>query len=299
MDFDLNLLKVFDALMSEGSATRAAAKLGVSQAAVSASLSKLRRVYEDSLFTRTPRGLAPTPRALEIAPLLQDAIDSIAGSFGNVLDGEVDRYLRIGLSDDIEVAFGRRILDTILTVFPRARPVLRQIHSGISAEMLRDRSVDIAVGSGGMTGPGLQRQSVGESGYLTMSFSPPANGRAFTVEEFCFRSHLLISSSGLVGAVDTALLEMGLRRRVAASTSHFAATAFLLTGTSWISTIPSHAAVALAQKSELFISECPIPLRTYPIEVGSTVANLRDVFIARSLDALASSLRQAMAEAST
>ena len=63
VDLDLNLLKVFEALHDEGSASRAALRLGVTQSAVSAALRRLRGVYDDPLFARTGRGLTPTLRA--------------------------------------------------------------------------------------------------------------------------------------------------------------------------------------------------------------------------------------------
>lgn len=67
--FDLNLLRVFEALYQEGSATRAAVRLNLGQSAVSAALGRLRAMYGDPLFTRTGRGLTATQRAHELSPL--------------------------------------------------------------------------------------------------------------------------------------------------------------------------------------------------------------------------------------
>src|ERR1700752_4936501 len=69
---DLNLLRVFHALAEEGSVTRAGARLGLSQSAVSHALNRLRYALHDELFVRGPAGMRPTPRALEIAPRLQE-----------------------------------------------------------------------------------------------------------------------------------------------------------------------------------------------------------------------------------
>jgi LysR family transcriptional activator of mexEF-oprN operon len=74
VDVDLNLLKVFEALYEESSASRAALRLGVSQSAVSASLRRLRDVYGDALFMRTGRGLAPTLRANQLRPVIGEAL---------------------------------------------------------------------------------------------------------------------------------------------------------------------------------------------------------------------------------
>src|ERR1044071_8296917 len=66
---DLNLLKAFDALISERTVTRAAGRIGLSQPAMSHALSRLRSLFADDLFVRTQSGMEPTAHAREIAPL--------------------------------------------------------------------------------------------------------------------------------------------------------------------------------------------------------------------------------------
>ena len=68
---DLNLLRVFDAMMEERSTTRAGDRLGVTQSAVSHSVARLRDLFGDELFIRTPFGMEPTPRARSLAPRLR------------------------------------------------------------------------------------------------------------------------------------------------------------------------------------------------------------------------------------
>ncbi|MCM3274381.1 LysR family transcriptional regulator, partial [Paenibacillus elgii] len=101
---DLNLLKVFEALYEEGGASRAALRLDLTQSAVSAALGRLRVIYADPLFVRTGRGLAPTPRADELKPILSDALDRCRESLAIAADGgeRVGRTISIGLSDDFE-----------------------------------------------------------------------------------------------------------------------------------------------------------------------------------------------------
>jgi DNA-binding transcriptional LysR family regulator len=75
--FDLNLLIVFDAVMQERSVTRAGSKIGLSQPAVSHALSRLRYMLKDELFIRTPDGMAPTPRAEQLAGPLRRALSDM------------------------------------------------------------------------------------------------------------------------------------------------------------------------------------------------------------------------------
>ena len=80
MDFhgiDLNLLAAFDALMNERNVTRAAARVGVSQPAMSAALSRLRTLFGDPLFLRSAQGLLPTPKAREMAEPISRALKQI------------------------------------------------------------------------------------------------------------------------------------------------------------------------------------------------------------------------------
>src|ERR1700744_3349517 len=74
---DLNLLKVFDAVMEERSVLRASHKVALSQSAVSHSLARLREMLGDELFIRTGAGMQPTARALTMAPLVRDALRSL------------------------------------------------------------------------------------------------------------------------------------------------------------------------------------------------------------------------------
>ncbi|MDQ8727403.1 LysR family transcriptional regulator [Bradyrhizobium sp. LHD-71] len=74
---DLNLLKVFDAIMEERSVLRASQKVALSQSAVSHSLARLREMLDDELFVRTATGMQPTGRALTMAPQVRQALRSL------------------------------------------------------------------------------------------------------------------------------------------------------------------------------------------------------------------------------
>src|SRR5207302_2440073 len=77
---DLNLLVVFDAIMRERSVTRAGQRLGLSQPAMSHALTRLRHMLKDELFVRSPNGMAPTPRAEELATPIRIALDGLQQS---------------------------------------------------------------------------------------------------------------------------------------------------------------------------------------------------------------------------
>lgn len=167
---DLNLLKVFEALYEEGGASRAALRLGLTQSAVSAALARLRVIYADPLFARTGRGLAPTPRADELKPILSDALDRCRASLAIAADGgeRVGRTIAIGLSDDFEIALGRALIDAVAREAAGIRLIFRQTHSGIAGDALLRHGVDLAIASGGFSANGLSRRAVATGGYACL-----------------------------------------------------------------------------------------------------------------------------------
>jgi len=289
---DLNLLLVFQMLMSELSATRAAARLGLSQAAVSASLRRLRALYGDPLFTRTQRGLLPTPRAVILQPLIEEALGIISGTLDSASPQAEDRakvvVVRVGLSDDFEMAFGAGIIKLIKQRMPNVRIILRQTNSFVAAQALNDKEIDLAITSGGVTDSRLKHISVGSSDYMIVYDPRSRPGREpFTVEEYLSRDHILVSYSGLSGVTDDVLAEHGLRRRVLAATTHFSALSFLLWNSDALATIPSHAARALCGQGPFEMGACPLPFPRYAFGVSwrfdtvrtPTIMQVRDLII--------------------
>lgn len=278
---DLNLLVVFRILMSELNATRAAARLGLSQAAVSASLRRLRTVYGDPLFLRTQRGLRPTPRAIILQPLIEEALGIIDGTLDSV-NSQIDDWakiilVRIGLSDDFEMAFGARIMEQTRQTMPHVRIVLRQTNSLVAAQALNDKEIELAITSGGFNDGRLKHLSLGSSDYAVVYdrlHREPSH--PFTVNEYVSRDHILVSYSGLSGITDDVLAEHGLRRKIRAATTHFSALPFLLRETDAIATIPSHAAQALCKVGPFAISACPLPFPRYAFGVSWRFDTLRN-----------------------
>ncbi|MGF6668205.1 LysR family transcriptional regulator [Pseudomonas monsensis] len=270
---DLNLLKVFEALHEESSASRAALRLGVTQSAVSAALRRLREVYGDQLFVRTGRGLAPTLKADQLKPVVSEALNKCRQSLA-MIDPTTEHYegrsVTIGLSDDFEIAYGRRLIEDIAHSAPKLRLIFRQTHSQIVARALMERHFDLAITAGGFAERLLSRQVLGEGGYacLVDPASLVPGQPQMDLEAFVAREHLLVSSGGFIGITDEGLAALGLSRRVCASTTHFAALPYLLTGSQAVATIPAHAARSIAALSGLSVLPCPLALPRYPIELG-------------------------------
>ncbi|MCO7520034.1 MULTISPECIES: LysR family transcriptional regulator [unclassified Pseudomonas] len=273
IDIDLNLLKVFEALHDEGGASRAALRLGLTQSAVSAALRRLRQVYDDPLFVRTGRGLSPTLRANQLKPLISEALGKCRQSLA-LLDPEANHFegrsLSLGLSDDFEIAYGQALIAAVRRQAPGLRLIFRQTHSQIVAQGLLERSLDLALTSGGFAQRLLSRVVLGDGDYQCLvdpaSLAP---GQAqLSLDAFVEREQILVSSGGFVGIVDEALAAVGKHRTICAATSHFAALGHLLKGTRYLATLPGHAARAIASNTGLQVLPCPLALPRYPIELG-------------------------------
>ena len=296
-DIDLNLLKVFEALHEESSASRAALRLGVTQSAVSAALRRLREVYGDQLFVRTGRGLAPTLQANQLKPVISDALNKCRQSLA-MLDPAANQYegrsVAIGLSDDFEIAYGRRLIEEIARRAPKLRLIFRQTHSQIVARALMERSIDLAITAGGFAERLLSRQVLGEGGYACLvdpaSLAP--GQQHIELQEFVTREHILVSSGGFIGITDEGLAAVGLSRRVCASTTHFAALPFLLKGSQAVATIPAHAAASIAALSGLALLPCPLALPRYPVELGWRTSTQIDPVLVKVREVIAATFSQ-------
>ncbi|MCM2491684.1 LysR family transcriptional regulator [Burkholderia glumae] len=292
-DVDLNLLKVFEVLFDEGGASRAAIRLDLTQSAVSAALRRLRALYGDPLFVRTGRGLAPTARARELKPLIGEALDRCRQSlaFGAPAPASFEgRAVSVAMSDDFEIAFGGRLIECAARLAPGLRVIFRQTHSQIVGDALANREVDLAIAAGGFATRGLGHMALGHGRYACLVDPAAAPDRlVLTLDDFLAREHVLVSSGGVVGIVDEALAEIGRRRTVRASTTHFAALSFLLRGTPAVATIPHHAAEALARMTGLGLVACPLAMPAYPVALGWRVSTLRDAAVAKLRQAIVDS----------
>ncbi|ROL78097.1 LysR family transcriptional regulator [Pseudomonas chlororaphis] len=291
---DLNLLKAFEALHDESSASRAALRLGVTQSAMSAALRRLRELYGDQLFVRTGRGLAPTLRANQLKPVVSEALNKCRQSLAMV-DPHASHYqgrsVAIGLSDDFEIAYGRRLIEEVARRAPKLRLIFRQSHSQIVGEALLQRSIDLAISAGGFAERMLSRQVLGEGSYLCLAdpASLAPGQQAIDLDEFVAREHVLVSSQGFIGITDEGLAALGLSRQVCASTTHFAALPHLLKGSQAVATIPAHAARSIAELTGLALLPCPLDLPRYPIELGWRTSAQIDPVVLKVREAIVAS----------
>jgi len=235
--------------------------------------------------------------ANQLKPVVSEALDKCRQSLSMASPRPASfagRSVTIGLSDDFEIAIGRRLMAVLARRAPELRVIFRQSHSQIVSDALLDRSIDLAITCGGISSRILSRELLGEGDYSCL-FDPQktdVDPATFDVEQFVERDQILVSSGGFVGVVDEGLALLGLKRRVVASTTHFAALPYLLKGTPAIATIPDHAAQAIADLSGLRVLPCPLALRRYPVELGWRTQELIEASVIQAKAAIKECFQQ-------
>jgi len=243
-DFDLNLLSVIVALEEQRSVSRAAARLGRSQPAVSAALSKLREQFRDPLFLRVGNLMQPTPRAVAIANTARAVLDTVGTqiladpSFDAAAS---DRDVRLALSDVGEMVFLPRILREIRRLMPKA--ALRSLTPPAAevAHELEGGGLDLAIGYF----PDLQRsscfqQTLFDDGFacLIRADHPIATDR-LTLRQFLQLEHAVVRvESRSEEVIEQYLARKRIQRRVALRTPHFATAPMIVAQSDLIVTVP-------------------------------------------------------------
>lgn len=146
---DLNLLRLFEAIHAEGSVSRAALRMSVSQPTMSHALARLRAVYRDPLFVRRAGGVAPTPRADRLAAAMRQAmhlIDAAAGDGDRYDPSRSARTFRLYLTDIGETVFLPRLMAALASEAPQVRIEAHQLDFVDLLPALESGRLDLAIG---------------------------------------------------------------------------------------------------------------------------------------------------------
>ncbi len=269
---DLNLLVAFDALLTERSVTRAAARVGLGQSAMSHNLARLRALFGDELLTRGAEGMRPTPRALALADPVRVTLAQIQAAVLKREDftpATAERIFRIGLADSIEVAVVPGLMARLRATAPRVSLRLRPINRIAVLEELDAGSLDLAIGVFTQGQVHHKRRPLYTENFLCLfsseqlELTPP-----ISLDDYLRVPHILTSlSDDAHGAVDEALAKHKLKRSIAMTTPGFLAVPFVLRRTPLITTMPSRLARYFAEAFGLVTSEPPIELPSFTISL--------------------------------
>lgn len=268
--FDLNLLRVFDALARERSVTRAGDLIGLSQPAVSSALNRLRHLLGDELFVRRGNDMMPTPRAEAIAVGIREALaqieQSVAGD-ARFDPSNAERIFTLFGADFFSMLLMPRFAERIATLAPRIKLRLLDSASGDVERLLRDNVIDLALERPLDMPDWVSQELMFRAPFAVIAARGHPEIRATRIKEgaklplalFCQLPHALRSiDGGMSGAVDAALREQGTARRVVLTLPHFHAIALAVARGRLIATVPVQFARAIAKDLGLSIYRPPI-----------------------------------------
>lgn len=314
---DLNLLKVFDAVYEDRNLMLAGRRLNLSQSAVSHALTRLRELVGDELFLRTGKGMAPTGRAMAMAPALRDSLRRIEATLGvePFSAGQSLRRFVIAANDHVTAVIVAPLARALQKAAPGVDLVIRPSTRLDLAEQIDLGRIDLAIGIFSQVPVRLNTRTVMSQGEaILMRKGHPASRRKLQVKDLARYPLVTISVGGQEeGAVDGFILERGLARqsemfdrhaleealrdtglppRLRVTVPHSLAIPALLHGSDMLSIAPASLAQALARGS----GNSELLLRQPPYRTGRSV--LRAVWHRRNdHDAAHTWLRERVAEA--
>ncbi|MGH7094128.1 MAG: LysR family transcriptional regulator [Stellaceae bacterium] len=262
---DLNLLKAFDALYGERAVTRAAGRIGLSQPAMSHALARLRDLFADDLFVRTPAGMEPTARAREVAPLIAGAIEQIEAALNLGIGFDPAKSTGIftaGMAEYAEVALVGRLAASFAAEAPRATLRLLPLNGADAAGQLEQGSIDVAVAHLRALPATIETRTLLRDPFVVaLRRGHPLAAQPPSIEAYAAQGHILVSPRGdTSGAIDRVLVDLGLRRRVALLVATYLAVPAALAVSDLVATLPSRAARQIAATAEIAILPLPIDL---------------------------------------
>lgn len=268
---DLNLLVVFDALMAEGNVSMAAARIGLSQPAMSNALGRLRKLVDDPLFVRTPMGMIPTPRARALVGPVRQALAQIAGALqedGAFMPQHARHTFTLAATDDSELVLLPRLVERLAHEAPDIHlHILPMANAEIPQAGLAAGHVDLVLGAADELAPALHTQALFEERFVCLVRADhPEVGDTLTLEQFTTLPHVHIAGrSAMPDRLDEALAQHGLQRRVALRVPHFLAVPLIVAHTHLIATLAERVGRLVAPWLKLRVVELPIHLTPYTV----------------------------------
>lgn len=273
MRYDLNLLPIFVALMEERSVTRAAERMGMTQPALSNALLRLRKMLQDQLFVRERYGIQPTPIALELSPLIAEALaqldDAVLGQ--QAFDpAHAERLFTIAPNGYVEFVIVPAVLARLEKVAPGIKLRLTPFGNDLAETGVVSGTTALVLGRIIDPPDNLVVQHLMDERFAcAVRADHPAIGDAMTREQFETMKHVNIVPPGRMRAgLFQALAQQQLKRDVAISVTNFFAAAEMVAVTDYCATLPSLICRQLMHDPRLKVLPAPVDLGSFPVEMA-------------------------------
>lgn len=277
---DLNLLTALDALLEARNVTRAARRLGLSQPAASHALRRLRELLGDELLVRTPSGMAPTPRAVELAPAVRAALEAAelvlraAPAFD---PATAERTFTIVMADQASFLLLPALAARITREAPGVHIACRPGPLDVMSE-----DIDLLVGVVRDRPTNARDEPLFDESFacVVRKGSAAARGR-FDLDRYVALPHLFVAPRGLPGSpLDEALARHGRRRTIAMTVPHFLVAPHVIAQSDLVWTAPARLARAVAGSLPLVLREPPLAVDGFTVSMRWHQRLDRDVGLA-------------------
>lgn len=288
---DLNLLVVFEAVLEEGHVGRAAERLRLSPSAVSHGLSRLRRLLNDPLFIKTPKGVVPTERGLELAAPIAAALQQVRQILSTAEPFDPARSRRrfiIGAPDGVSAVILSPLLDRLKRDAPGVDIGISQLLPAPGETVpgrawapafrdLESRAADIAIIPIEDIPARFQVQTLFEEDFVIAVRPGHPLAEGVTVARYCEMEHLVVSMTGDPhGFVDQILAAQGMKRRTALTLPNFMFALAVVAETDMVCALPRRFVELNAGRFDVIALESPFPMRPFKLNAvvpGSAVAD--------------------------
>ncbi|WP_230630001.1 LysR family transcriptional regulator [Comamonas testosteroni] len=267
---DLNLLRVFDAVFTERSMSKAADRLHLSQPTVSNAMARLREKLGDPLFERSSSGMTPTSRAKLLAEPVRQALALIERGLEGESDfdyAHADREFVVAVEDYGESVILPSFIDWLSQVAPGLRV---RISPSVGTQILsdlREGRVDLALDYFPSQDPSVHQVCVLTDTLLAITRRHhPQMTERLTLETYLDLHHVVRAHDGKSRPmIDLALAKRGLSRRISATVPHFLSMPLMVQTSQLIATLPRRMALLYADNFPLQTHTVPLRVPTFPV----------------------------------
>jgi DNA-binding transcriptional LysR family regulator len=288
---DLNLFRVFDAVMQQRSVSRAAKALSVTPSAISHSLSRLRAAIDDDLFVPGVSGMQPTPCAVELASDIRKGLQNFHSALMTkpFVPARAIRTFRIAASDHVCILVLPRLIQRLAETAPNIDLRIFPLSRLDAVRQLEGDRLDLLIGWFGRLPDTLHRSSLyNEQEAMVVRAGHPLTKARITKQRLFQFPHVVVEVTGTEeheqdGFMDDegvsrrvwmerALLEfqnknVSLVGRAAVCVPYFAAVAPMLEMTDMVATLPRRLAVWLAERNSIVLLKLPYKPITFEVEM--------------------------------
>jgi DNA-binding transcriptional LysR family regulator len=263
-EINLNLLVAFEALLAERNVTRAAARMGLTQPAMSNVLAQLRLLFDDPLLVRGSRGMEPTVRALALAGPVKRGLEELDGALREQTPfdpASARRRFVLGANDSVEMVLLAPLLQRLAREAPGIDLVVLPWGQLSVPPALARGELDLALGLFERYPPGHRHAPLYDDHFVVLHRRdhPRVKGR-LTLERYVELSHILVTTEEAgEGPVDRALAKLGMRRRVALRLPHYLMVPHIVAQTDLVVALSRRIAEPFSKL--LSLSMVPVPLK--------------------------------------